>query len=282
MGLLFGYTPTILLDYLNNPGEAVKVVREQRSVEGAKLVAKYFQRRNDMTTAIEFLVISKCYDDAYNLAKTTNQMDTYADIMEDYGDQENVQDFRTIAIFYEQEGNTLKAGKFYCRAKLFKKGVKLLLVAATASVENEGEALELAIEAAESAKDEQITRLILDFLMGETDGLPKDFKFLFKLYMKLQYYKEAAKTAVIISREEQNQGNYRNSHQLLFGMSSELRRNGIPISPEMSEALQLVHNYMLAKVSTVFVPFYHLLTCFPVALDSGRQSQTELQVAPSS
>src|SRR5699024_1835146 len=104
----------IYLDHLNNPGEAVKVVREKRSIEGAKLIAKYFQRRNDMTTAIEFLVISKCYDDAYSLAKTTNQMDTYADIVQDYGDQPNL--FTTIAIYYEnldrnQDLDRLKAGK---------------------------------------------------------------------------------------------------------------------------------------------------------------------------
>lgn len=238
----------IYLEHLNNPGEAVKVAREKRSIEGAKLIAKYFQKRNDMTTAIEFLVISKCYEDAYNLAKTINQMDTYADILQDYGEPQNQQDFRSVAIYYEQENNYLKAGKFFCLAKMYKKGVKLLLQAASSSLEHESESLTLAIDAAAIAKDEQITGLILDFLMGETDGLPKDFKYLFKLYMKLQRYKEAAKTAIIISREEQNSGNYRNSHQLLFGMCSELRRNGIAIPSEMSSGLQLIHSYMLAKV----------------------------------
>ena len=243
----------IHLDHLNSPGEAVKLVREKRSVEGAKLIAKYFQRKDEMVTAIEFLVISKCYEDAYSLAKTTNQMDTYADIMEDYGDEQNQQDFRTIAIYYEQENRPLRAGKFYCLAKLFKKGVKLLLQAASMSAENENEALTLSIEAASQARDEQITRLILDFLMGETDGLPKDFKYLFKLYMRLEHYKEAAKTAIIISREEQNVGNYRNSHQLLFGMCTELRRNNIPIPSEMSANLLLVHCYMLAKVTFIVI-----------------------------
>lgn len=270
------------LDHLNSPGEAVKVVRERRSVEGAKLIAKYFQRRGDTTTAIEFLVLSKCTDDAYNLAKTTNAMDTYADILEDLGDRNapaSAADFRTIAIYYEQQQqdggsskgqHLLKAGKFYVLAKLYKKGVKLLLqaaAAASASPEEEADALELAIEAAAAARDEQITRLVLDFLMGESDignggnggngsnggggvgdGLPKDFKYLFKLYMKMEYYKEAAKTAVIISREEQAQGNYRNAHQLLFGMCSELRRHGIAIPAEMTDGLLLVHSYMLAKV----------------------------------
>ena len=31
-------------------------------------------------------------------------------------------------------------------------------------------------------------------------------------------FKEAAKTAIIIAREEQAQGNYRNAHDVLFNM----------------------------------------------------------------
>jgi hypothetical protein len=45
--------------------------------------------------------------------------------------------------------------------------------------------------------------------LGETDGIPKDAKYLFRLYMAKRQYKEAAKTAVIIAREEQAMGNYR-------------------------------------------------------------------------
>ena len=36
--------------------------------------------------------------------------------------------------------------------------------------------------------------------------------------MALQQYREAAKTAIIIAREDQLAGNYRNAHDVLFGM----------------------------------------------------------------
>jgi WD repeat-containing protein 19 len=36
--------------------------------------------------------------------------------------------------------------------------------------------------------------------------------------MALQQYREAAKTAIIIAREDQSAGNYRNAHDVLFGM----------------------------------------------------------------
>ena len=36
--------------------------------------------------------------------------------------------------------------------------------------------------------------------------------------MALKQYREAARTAIIIAREDQNAGNYRNSHDVLFSM----------------------------------------------------------------
>ena len=63
-----------------------------------------------------------------------------------------------------------------------------------------------------------LARQLIEFLMGETDGVPKDAKYLFRLYMARKQYKEAAKTAVIIAREEQAAGNYRNAHDVLFNM----------------------------------------------------------------
>jgi len=54
--------------------------------------------------------------------------------------------------------------------------------------------------------------------MGELDGMPKDSKYLFRLYMALERYSEAAKTAIIIAQSEQEMGNYRNAHDVLFSM----------------------------------------------------------------
>eukprot|EP01048_Picozoa_sp_COSAG05_P019030 COSAG05_NODE_2897_length_2529_cov_1.666667_1_plen_48_part_00 len=33
------------------------------------------------------------------------------------------------------------------------------------------------------ARSEQLTNTLIDFLMGESDGVPKDPKFVFRLYM---------------------------------------------------------------------------------------------------
>lgn len=66
------------------------------------------------------------------------------------------------------------------------------------------------------ARDDGLTSQLVNFLMGDTDGKPKEPKYLFKLYMALKQYREAARTAIIIAREEQNAGNYRNAHSVLF------------------------------------------------------------------
>jgi WD repeat-containing protein 19 len=44
-------------------------VKETRSTEGAKLVAKFFLKLGDFNSAIQFLVLSKCVDEAFQLAQ---------------------------------------------------------------------------------------------------------------------------------------------------------------------------------------------------------------------
>ena len=45
------------------------------------------------------------------------------------------------------------------------------------------------------ARSDLLTHQLIDFLMGETAGVPKDPNFIFRLYMALGNYPQAAKTA---------------------------------------------------------------------------------------
>lgn len=76
----------------------------------------------------------------------------------------------------------------------------------------------------------------------------QDAKYLFRLYMALQQYREAARTAIIIAREEQCAGNYRNAHDVLFSMYTELQAQKIKIPAEMATNLMILHSYLLVKV----------------------------------
>ena len=62
-------------------------------------------------------------------------------------------------------------------------------------------------------------------------------------------HREAAKTAIIIAREEQAKGQYRIAHDVLFGMYQELVTQGIRIPAEMANNLILIHSYLIVKVS---------------------------------
>ena len=123
--------------------------------------------------------------------------------------------------------------RFFYKAGEHSKALRQLLKAAASStsastadnsnlssigVNADSEALNLAIEVVGASGQGHLSRQLIDYLMGETDGIPKDAKYLFRLYMARNQYKEAAKTAIIIAREEQAQGNYRNAHDVLFNM----------------------------------------------------------------
>ncbi|XP_067949190.1 WD repeat-containing protein 19-like isoform X2 [Watersipora subatra] len=231
----------IQLDHLQNPDEAVRVVRESGSVDGAKMVAKFFIRLGDYGTAIQFLVMSKCNDEAFQLAQQHGQMEVYAEII---GSDATVEDYQSIAVYFENEKSHFMAGKFFLFCQQYSRALKHFL--RVQSIEDT-QSIELAIETVGQANDEQLTHTLIDFLMGETDGMPKDAKYLFRLYMALKQYPEAARTAIIIAREEQNAGQYRNAHDVLYNMYQELKKEGIKIPVDMQNNLMILHSYMLVK-----------------------------------
>ncbi|XP_023331956.1 WD repeat-containing protein 19 [Eurytemora carolleeae] len=234
----------LLLDKLNDPENAVRIVKQTKSTEGAKMVAKFFQKLNDFSSAIQFLVLSRCVDEAFQLAQQNAKMDLFADIV---GDGASPEDYHSIAVYFEGERNHLQSGRFYYRAGEHSKALRHLLKVA-ASTNDDSEALNLAIEVVGSSGQAHLARQLIEFLMGETDGVPKDAKYLFRLYMARKQYKEAAKTAVIIAREEQSAGNYRNAHDVLFNMYQELVKNRISVPWEMANNLMILHSYTLARL----------------------------------
>ncbi|XP_045115021.1 WD repeat-containing protein 19-like isoform X2 [Portunus trituberculatus] len=235
----------LLLHNLNSPEEAVRIVRETKSVEGAKMVAKFFQKLGDYNSAIQFLVLSKCMDEAFQLARTHGKMELYAEIL---GSDATPEDYKSVALHFENERNHFLSGKFYYLAGVYPKAVKHLIRAAQSTSTEDSESIQMAIDVVAAADDDGLTRQLIDFLMGEVDGIPKDAKYLFRLYMAKNQYREAAKTAIIIAREEQNSGNYRHAHDVLLGMYGELQRQKLKIPADMSSALLLLHSYTLARL----------------------------------
>ncbi|CAH2300032.1 WD repeat-containing 19 isoform X1 [Pelobates cultripes] len=233
----------IYLDHLNNPEKAVGIVKETQSLEGAKMVARFFLRLGDYGSAIQFLVLSKCNDEAFQLAQQHNQMEIYADVIS--SENTSNEDYQSIALYFEGEKKYFQAGKFFLLCGQHARALKHFL---KCSNTEEDMAIEMAIETVGQAKEQLLTNQLIDYLMGESDGMPKDAKYLFRLYMALKQYREAARTAIIIAREEQSAGNYRNAHDVLFSMYTELRTHKIKIPTEMATNLMILHSYILVKI----------------------------------
>uniref|UniRef100_A0A0N4ZGZ8 TPR_REGION domain-containing protein n=1 Tax=Parastrongyloides trichosuri TaxID=131310 RepID=A0A0N4ZGZ8_PARTI len=229
----------IYLDHLNDPENAVKLVKESRSIEGAKLVSKYFCSINDKKSAIQFLVLSQCFQEAFQLAETENLIPIYEEMIENYGS--NVQ-FNQMAEYYNERKNWTKCGKYYYLGKNYPQSLEYLLRNG-----NDEDALIIAINCVADSKNITLQDTLLNYLMDNTNGVPKDPKLIFKFYISVSKYKEASKVAVIISDTEQSKGNYRVARDLLFQMAQELFRNKLPMPNIMKSSLMLVHSYLLVK-----------------------------------
>eukprot|EP00727_Mastigamoeba_balamuthi_P013091 m51a1_g8404 putative wd repeat-containing protein 19 isoform x1 (1404) ;mRNA; r:243939-249400 len=225
------------LKYSKTPEKAFQLARETGSQEGARMVAQFCQKVGDFRGAIEFLLMAKLTDDAFLLAQQFECMDKFAEVL---GDKATHEQFLQIAKWYEKRGEFFEAGKFYKECEQYATALKLFL--------RTGEsALLLAIEVVGKARDGALTQLLTEYLMGETDGIPKDPNYIFRMFMALGNYLQAARTAIIIARQEQEMGNYKPAHTILFDTFRVLDTNGIKVIAELRRNLCLLHSYIIAK-----------------------------------
>ncbi len=89
---------------------------------------------------------------------------------------------------------------------------------------------------------------MIDFLVGEKDGVPKDPNYIYRLYLALKKYEDAAKTAMIIARQEQDLGNYALSHKVIVETIRHLEDANIKVSLQLRQSFVLLHSYTLVKL----------------------------------
>ncbi|XP_064075717.1 WD repeat-containing protein 19 [Vanessa tameamea] len=233
------------LDKLDDIDEAVNLVQETKSVQGAKMVANYFQNSDDPTSAIKFLIMSLCYDEAFQLARKNGKLSLYGEILIQTS-QARPEDFKSLALHFEGEKNDLLAGKFYFHAGEYNKAMSHLLKAGRLEGE-ENEAITIATDVVAACDDDRLTRRLIEFLLGEVDGNPRDPRYLFRLYMAKKQFTEAAKTAVIIAGAECGAGRYREARDVTRGLCGALRARGVAAPRDLTRALALLHSYILVR-----------------------------------
>ena len=133
------------------------------------LCSRFFQKLNDFSSAIQFLVMSQCNEEAFRLAQKYGKMDMYAEII---GSEASPEDYKSIGLHFENERNPFLAGRFFHLAGQHERALKHLMRAAQSGAE-EAAALRLAVEVAASSKDESLSNRLVDFLLGDVDQVPK-------------------------------------------------------------------------------------------------------------
>lgn len=227
----------IQLENLNNPDKAFSIVRETKSSEGAQVVAKFCTETGNFKPAIEFLLLANKEDEAFELALSHSEVDTFAQIL---GDQISVERAAKVAQHYEHTQAPQKAAEFYQICGNYHKALRLFLQCGDAE-------LTRAIDVVGKARNDMLTHTLIDHLMGENDGIPKDPNHIFRLYMALGNYAQAAKTAIIISRQEQELGNYKIAHDVLVETHCQLAAHKIHVAQDLRNSLMLLHSYILVK-----------------------------------
>jgi len=229
----------LYLQHLNEPFKAIDIVRTTHSAKAAQMVAQHCKRKNNHSGAIEFLLMAKRSDEAFDIATKFDNMAMFVSVLGDNGRPEQ---YMRIARYYEDKQDWANAAKFFGICGAYHKALKYYL-----EVGEDDTALRAAIDIVGKARSDILTHTLIDYLMGETDSNPKDPNYIFRLYMALGNYPQAAKTAIIIARQERELGNYATAHRILFETHRDLQDQNVLVPRDLRRALMILHSYIIVK-----------------------------------
>lgn len=233
------------LDYLNDVRHAVDTVKSKKCTEGAKRIADYCTKHGDFAAAIQFLILSKCYQDAFLLSQQHKKLKEFGQfILEE--DEPNIIELKRLATQFESEKDNLSAARYYHHAREYGKAMKLLLVTARQDKDSE-DILWLGVNIVSESHDEKLTAVFRTLLEGKQDGIERHPKFLYRVLMNVRDYEQASSCALAVARDEATRGNYRNCHDTLYSTIQELRNHGMTVSNDLMGGLILIHSYLLAR-----------------------------------
>merc|ERR1712176_1627398 len=132
------------------------------------------------------------------------------------------------------------AARHYALCEEYPMALKLYLKVGEKEINN-------AIEVVGKARRDDLTHNLIDYLMGESDNVPKDPNYVYRLHEALGNYMQAAGTALIIAKQEQEMGNYKHAHALLFKTYQDLKAQKLALPHELWRRLMILHSYIIVK-----------------------------------
>merc|ERR550514_884617 len=183
------------------------------------------------------MLLAKNDKDAFHLAERHDEMETFENALGDKGTREQHTD---IARYYESRNLLGNAAKHYSMCEEHALALKLYLKVGEKEIDR-------AIEVVGKARSDALTHTLIDYLMGESDNVPKDPNYVYRLHKALGNYMQAAGTALIIAKQEQEMGNYKQAHTLLFRTHQDLKEQKLALPQELWRRLMILHSYVLVK-----------------------------------
>lgn len=226
------------LRYLEQVQDAFDLVRSSASAQGAQVIADYCIEIQDFRAAIEFLLIANKTHEAFKLSQEKALMESFTTML---GEQISNDDALKVAHYYEKLQDFGNAGKFYSYCGQYSRALKLFIQCGDRRIDD-------AIAVVGKSQSEALVHTLIDFLVGEKDGVPKDPNYIYRLHMALHRYEDASKTALIIARQEQDLGNYSLAHSVIVETIRSLEDANIKVSLQIRQMFILLHSYMLVKI----------------------------------
>jgi WD repeat-containing protein 19 len=225
------------LNFLDDAVKAKTIFKAKSQSQGcAMMLAQYFERKSMKKEAIEYLVLAGKKEEAFMLAQSCDDMESFANALKDFP----VEDELKIAQYYEGKGRWGDAALHYSKAASHSKALKLYLEAGE-------EYFDKAIEMVAKVKQDNLIRYLESYFMGEVSGSPMNPQYLFTFYMELGDLDKAGKLAESISIQKQEQGNYKNAHSLLFDMMQKLKAAKLPVLWGLYQRFVILHSYIIVK-----------------------------------
>lgn len=182
----------INLKFLDNPIKARDILMNKNKTESAALlISDYYESKGKKKETIEFKLIAKRFEEAFAIAQSFGEMDTYADYMSK--NNKNAEEFKKIAQYYEGKNLFGKSGIFYEKCSNYPKALNMYIKGIN------DEFLEKAVNMVGVIKDESLTNELIDhFLLNNVENGPS---YLIKLYILLGQFKQACEIAVTLASQ---------------------------------------------------------------------------------
>jgi len=182
----------INLKYLDNPIKARDILMLRCKTESAALMmSDYYESKGKKKETIEYKLIAKRFEEAFTIAQSYNEMDTYAEFF--MKDNKNIEEFKKIAQYYEGKNMFGKSGLFYEKSGNYQKALRMYIKGMN------DEYLEKAVEMVGNAKDNTLINELIEYFL--TSSFENGPHYLTKLYVLLGNYKQACDIAINLAAQ---------------------------------------------------------------------------------